>query len=61
MFYFGKYINYKYVHMITGESLMKHCGVQIPKLKSRVTKVAAPEQQSNKSETSGNKKKKGRK
>lgn len=47
--------------MITGESLMKHCAVQIPKLKSRVMKVAAPEQHPNKSEASGNKKKKGRK
>lgn len=47
--------------MISGESLMKHCGVQIPKLKSRVTKVVGPEQHQNKNETSGNKKKKGRK
>lgn len=39
---------------------MKHCGVQIPKLKSRAMKVAGPEQQS-KNEPSGNKKKKGRK
>jgi len=37
---------------------MKHCGTQIPKLKSRVMKVAGPEQQT-KTETSGNKKKKG--
>jgi signal recognition particle subunit SRP19 len=42
-------------------SLMKHCGVQIPKLKSRVTKVPGPEQHQNKNETGGNKKKKGRK
>lgn len=47
--------------MISGESLMKHCGVQIPKLKSRVMKVAGPEQVQSKNETSGNKKKKGRK
>lgn len=40
---------------------MKHCGVQIPKLKSRVTKVAGPEQNQSKSEATGNKKKKGRK
>lgn len=46
--------------VLSGESLMKHCAVQIPKLKSRVTKVAGPEQQT-KNETSGNKKKKGRK
>ncbi|CAH1710468.1 signal recognition particle 19 kDa protein [Aphis gossypii] len=43
------------------ESLMKHCGVQIPKLKSRVMKVAGPEQHQNKNEPSGSKKKKGRK
>ncbi|VVC40209.1 Signal recognition particle, SRP19 subunit [Cinara cedri] len=42
-------------------SLMKHCGVQIPKLKSRVMKATGPEQHQNKNETSGNKKKKGRK
>lgn len=47
--------------MISGVSLMKHCGVQIPKLKSRVAKVPGPEQNPSKSETSGNKKKKGRK
>lgn len=47
--------------MISGISLMKHCGVQIPKLKSRVMKVPGPEQHQNKNETSGNKKKKGRK
>jgi len=40
---------------------MKHCGVQIPKLKSRVLKVAGPEQNQNKNEPSGSKKKKGRK
>jgi len=45
---------------VSGESLMKHCGVQIPKLKSRVMKVTGPEQQT-KNEPSGNKKKKGRK
>jgi len=39
---------------------MKHCGVQIPKLKSRAMKVPGPEQQ-NKNEPSGSKKKKGRK
>jgi len=46
---------------VLGESLMKHCGVQIPKLKSRVMKVAGPEQHQNKNEPSGSKKKKGRK
>lgn len=40
---------------------MKHCGVQIPKLKSRAMKLPGPEQNQNKNETSGNKKKKGRK
>lgn len=47
--------------MISGISLMKHCGVQIPKLKSRVMKASGPEQHPNKNETTGNKKKKGRK
>lgn len=46
---------------VSGVSLMKHCGVQIPKLKSRVTKVAGPEQNQSKSEATGSKKKKGRK
>lgn len=51
---------YFFFFSISGISLMKHCGVQIPKLKTRVTKVTGPEHQ-NKNEASGNKKKKGRK
>ncbi|XP_050541965.1 signal recognition particle 19 kDa protein [Daktulosphaira vitifoliae] len=45
----------------TRVSLMKHCGVQIPKLKSRAMKASGPEQSQTKNEASGNKKKKGRK
>jgi len=58
--FFNQKLNFIVKNYVPGESLMKHCGLQIPKLKRGVMKVPGPEQQ-NKNEPSGSKKKKGRK